>query len=114
MNIPTITRRMSSRRSSAAAAMAVWSAWSVGLWRPWYAALWVEAAALAGAPDTEQRLLRGGAAARENPIAATIVRRAGDLVRGEWAALAVHAATFADLGCPYQQERTLRLLQLSG
>lgn len=92
----------------------IWGSWNVGLWRPWYAALWVEAAVLAGAPDAAERLLRGAAATNQNPIAATIVARAGDLVRGDVAALAARASAFGDLGCRYQQQRTLRLVELAG
>jgi predicted ATPase/DNA-binding CsgD family transcriptional regulator len=93
---------------------ATWRIWNVSLWRPWYAALWVEAAVLAGAPGAEERLRRGVAATSENPVAATIVARAGDLVRGDVAALSARASMFADLGCRYQQRRTLGLVELAG
>jgi len=52
------------------------------------------------------RVERGAAATRENAIAAAIVARAADLLRGRHDALDVHAATFARLGCDYQRRRT--------
>ena len=88
----------------------VWGAWIMGLWRPWYAALWVEAAVLAGHPDVADRLRRGAAATRENPIAAAIVRRAAACSRGDHADLATFPGTFAALGCRYQERRSEHLL----
>jgi predicted ATPase/DNA-binding CsgD family transcriptional regulator len=93
---------------------AIWGSWNAGLWRPWYAALWVEAAVLAGAPAAAERLRRGVSATRENPIAATMVGRAADLARGDHEAVRARATTFAELGCRYQQHRTLRLLRRLG
>ena len=89
----------------------VWGSWIMGLWRPWYAALWAEAGVLAGSPDAADRLRRGAAAARENPIAAAVVRRAAALERRDRDALATFAGTFAALGCRYQERRSRILLQ---
>ena len=89
----------------------VWGTWIMGLWRPWYAALWVEAAALAGHPDAADRLRRGAAATRENPIAAAIVRRSAALVRGDHDTLLTFPRTFAELGCRYQERRSQTLLE---
>ncbi|HEU5484084.1 MAG TPA: AAA family ATPase, partial [Microlunatus sp.] len=88
----------------------VWSSWNVALWRPWYAAVWVEAAVLAGAEDVPDRLQRGLAATQQNSVATTIVRRADAFRRTDLDALREHAVTFGRLGCPYQQRRTVTLL----
>jgi predicted ATPase/DNA-binding CsgD family transcriptional regulator len=84
----------------------IWSSWGAGSWRAWYAALWVEAAVLTGHADAAERVGRGAIAARENAVAATIVARAADLLRGDREAVRVHAETFARLGCEYQRRRT--------
>jgi predicted ATPase/DNA-binding CsgD family transcriptional regulator len=84
--------------------------WSIGPWRPWYAALWAEAAVLSGHPDAPARTARSRHAVRHNPIALAIVERAEAIASGDRAALARFAITFAQLGCPYQQARTGRLL----
>lgn len=88
----------------------VWDIFVSCMWRPWYAALWAEAAVLAGHPDAATRLKRAAIATRENEIAATIVKRAADLLRGKREALRSHALTFARLGCDYQRRRTEALL----
>jgi predicted ATPase/DNA-binding CsgD family transcriptional regulator len=84
----------------------VWNNPTARMWRPWYAALWVEAAVLADHADAAARLARAASATRENAIAAAIVERAGDFLRGRRAALSAHAGTFARLGCDYQRRRT--------
>ena len=89
----------------------VWGAWIMGLWRPWYAALWVEAAVLAGHRDVPDRLRRGAAATRENPIATAIVQRAAACARGDHADLATFPRTFAAIGCRYQERRSEHLLR---
>jgi predicted ATPase/DNA-binding CsgD family transcriptional regulator len=76
------------------------------MWLPWYAALWAEAAVLAGHADAAARLQRSAHATRENPIAAALVARAADLLHGRRDALRAHAQTFAGLGCDYQRRRT--------
>jgi hypothetical protein len=86
----------------------------VGPWRPWYAALWAEAAVLDDHPEAATRVVRARHVARDNPIAAAIVERADAVARGDRSALAPLAASFAELGCPYQQARTGRLGRISG
>ena len=49
--------------------------WDNGLWRPWYAALWAEAAVLAGDPAAACRIGRARRCASGNPIALAIVDR---------------------------------------
>jgi predicted ATPase/DNA-binding CsgD family transcriptional regulator len=88
----------------------VWSNAVAHGWRPWYAALWAEAAVLSRHPDAGARLERAAAATRENAIAATVVERAADLLRGPLEPLHTHARTFARLGCVYQRRRTESLL----
>ena len=85
---------------------AVWDNFVACMWRQWYAALWAEAAVLAGHPDAASRVQRAAVATLENEIAATIVKRAGDFLHGRRKALRVHAQTFARLGCSYQKHRT--------
>ncbi|MBO3751141.1 ATPase [Streptosporangiaceae bacterium NEAU-GS5] len=82
---------------------------SAGPWRTWYAALWAEAAVLDGSPDAAARVGRSRHAARDNPIAGAMVERAAAITTGDRAALVRLAATFAQLGCPYQQLRTTRM-----
>jgi len=88
---------------------AVFDYWDSGEWRPWYAALWAEAAVLAGHPAAEERIRRSGHAARDNPIATAIVERAAAIAARDHSRLVRFAATFAQLGCPYQQARTVGL-----
>jgi hypothetical protein len=79
------------------------------LWLTWYAALWAESAALAGHPDTVDRLVRARHAARANPVALAVIDRAEALAAGELDRLPELADRFAAADCPYQQARTLRL-----
>jgi hypothetical protein len=74
--------------------------------RPWYAAVWAEAAVLAGRDDASDRLERARFAARHNPIASAMIERAAAFAAGNRHAVEELAATFEALGCPYQQERT--------
>lgn len=83
--------------------------WQFFKWRPWYAALWAEAAVLAGHPEAALRLQRAAAATRENPIAAQILKRADDLLHGRQSTLHLHAQVFEKLGCDYQRRRTEKL-----
>ncbi|HEY7103714.1 MAG TPA: LuxR C-terminal-related transcriptional regulator [Mycobacteriales bacterium] len=78
-------------------------------WRPWYAALWTEAAVLDHHPDAADRIVRGRHAARDNPIATAMVERAEAIAAGDRDRLTRLAITFAQLGCPYQQARTIRI-----
>jgi predicted ATPase/DNA-binding CsgD family transcriptional regulator len=84
----------------------VFGHWNAGLWRPWYAALWAEAAVLAGHRDAAKRIERSRHAVRDNPIGAAIVERAAAILVHDHARLVGFAVTFAQLGCPYQQART--------
>lgn len=88
----------------------IWGQWNTALWRPWYAALWAEAAVLAAHPDTDDRLRRGLVAARENPIATVIIKRASDLAHGNLGAFPAHGRRLAQLGCRYQARRTSDLM----
>jgi predicted ATPase/DNA-binding CsgD family transcriptional regulator len=87
----------------------VWDHFVSCLWRPWYAALWAEAAVLAGHAEAASRVQRAAVATRENEIAATMVQRAADLLHGRHEALRAHAEVFARLGCDYQRRRTQAL-----
>ena len=79
------------------------------MWRPWYAAAQAEAAALSGSPDLEQVLTKATVAARANPVASALVRRAAALARGDHDDVAALAATFDDLGAHYQRDRSREL-----
>jgi predicted ATPase/DNA-binding CsgD family transcriptional regulator len=81
----------------------------VGACRAWYAALWAEAAVLDHRDDAATRIERSRHAARDNPIATAIVKRAAAIATGDRDTLARLATTFAQLGCPYQQARTRRM-----
>ena len=87
----------------------VFGHWNSGLWRPWYAALWAEAAVLGDHPDAAERIGRSRRAARDNPIATTIVERAAAIAARDHDRLAWLATIFGRLDCPYQQARTGRL-----
>ncbi len=82
--------------------------WHAGqtMYRPWYAAVWAEAAVLARRDDASDRVARARRATRDNPITAAMVERAAAIAAGDRPAVAELAATFAALGCPYQEERT--------
>jgi predicted ATPase len=82
-------------------------------WRPWYAGAWVEAAVLADRADVPDRIERGRHAARDNPIAGAVVERAAAIARGDALDVARWAPTFGELGCPYQEARTLILAATS-
>jgi predicted ATPase/DNA-binding CsgD family transcriptional regulator len=88
--------------------------WYSGMWRPWYAAVWAEAAVLAGHPGSGDRIRRARLATADNPVAAAIVQRAAALADDPGvsapataAALAAAAAALAAAGCRYQWARTL-------
>ena len=88
--------------------------WHAGqiLYRPWYAAVWAEATVLDERPYARDRIQRARHAARANPIASAMIERAAALAAGDRTAVADLAATFAALGCPYQQGRTSVLAAL--
>ena len=79
------------------------------MWRPWYAAAQAEAAALSGSPDLGPLLTKATVAARANPVAAALVRRAAALARGDRDEVAALAATFDELGAHYQRDRSREL-----
>lgn len=83
--------------------------WASGLWRPWYAALWAEAAVVAGHPDADGRIRRARLMTRDNPIATAIVDRAAALASGGDGMFPA-AAALAAAGCRYQWARTLVLI----
>jgi predicted ATPase/DNA-binding CsgD family transcriptional regulator len=80
-------------------------------WRPWYAAAWAEAAVLAHHHDAPTRIDRARHAARDNPIALTIIERAVMIAAGDSCALDHLVATFVRLECPYQAARTRTLFR---
>jgi predicted ATPase/DNA-binding CsgD family transcriptional regulator len=83
--------------------------WYDGMWRPWYAALWAEAAVVAGHHDAAARIRRARLMTRDNPIAAAIVDRAAAL-GGDRDGLIPAAAALAAAGCRYQWARTCILI----
>jgi predicted ATPase/DNA-binding CsgD family transcriptional regulator len=83
--------------------------WDGGEWRPWYAALWAEAAVLAGHPEAAERLAVARPMAAPNPTTAAMVERAAALAAGAPDRLVDLAATLEDAGCRYQAARTLVL-----
>lgn len=86
-------------------------AWHNGLWRPWYAALWAEAAVLAGDAEAEAgaRIGRARRCAAGNPIALAIVDRCAALAVGDRAGVLAAAERLSAAGCRYQHARTLVL-----
>jgi predicted ATPase/DNA-binding CsgD family transcriptional regulator len=80
-----------------------------GLWRSWYAAVWAEAAVLAGDPAAAGRLGRARRCAAGNPIALAIVERSAALARGDRDGLSAAAERLSAAGCRYQWARTLVL-----
>jgi hypothetical protein len=85
------------------------NSWYEATWRPWYAALWAEAAVLAGRVDAAERIERSRAVATPNPIAVALLDRAAALLAGEAAALPGIAERLGALGSRYQEARTLIL-----
>jgi len=80
-----------------------------GFWRPWYAALWAEAAVLAGDPAATGRIGRARRCAADNPIALAIVDRSAALAHGDRDGMLAAAQRLAAAGCRYQWARTLVL-----
>jgi predicted ATPase/DNA-binding CsgD family transcriptional regulator len=83
--------------------------WFDGIWRPWYAALWAEAAVLAGRPEAAERVAAVRPATAENTVAAAIVHRAEALMVGDRPGVLAAAATLEAAGCRYQWARSLVL-----
>jgi hypothetical protein len=64
--------------------------------------------------DAPTRIDRARHAARDNPIASTIIERAAaPIAVGDRSAVENLAATFARLGCPYQEARTRTLIRVA-
>ena len=78
-------------------------------WRPWYAALWAEAAVIAGDPAAAERLGRARRYVAGNPVALAIVDRAAALAAADRAGLLAAAERLRAAGCRYQWARTLVL-----
>ena len=84
--------------------------WHQALWLPWYAAMWAEACGLAGGPGAAVELDRVIQFTAGNILAQTIVERTRAVLFGDSSAAGDFVARFADAGCPYQEQRTRRLL----
>jgi len=84
-------------------------AWYNGLWRRWYAALWAEAAVLAGEPVAAGRIGRARRCAAGNPIALAIVDRSAAWAAGSRDGMLAAAERLHAAGCRYQWARTLVL-----
>jgi hypothetical protein len=83
--------------------------WYTRLFSWWTAALAAEAAVLAGAPEAQGLLAEAERTCARSELLSLVVRRARALAAGDRAAAAAMAARFAELGTPYQQERTRTL-----
>jgi predicted ATPase/DNA-binding CsgD family transcriptional regulator len=81
--------------------------WFSGEWRPWYAALWAEAAVLAGRADAAERIERARLSAAANPAALAMVERAAAFADRDTDRLVAAAAALEPTGCRYQWARTL-------
>jgi hypothetical protein len=92
-----------------AAAPEEFRAWYNGLWRPWYAAVWAEAAVLAGHPAAAERIKRARRCSAANPIAVAIVDRSAALASGDRQGLLTSAEQLLTAGCRYQWARALIL-----
>jgi hypothetical protein len=79
------------------------------LWRPWYAALWAEAAVLAGDPAASGRIGRARLFAAGNPIALAVVERSAAFASGDRAGMLAAAERLRAAGCRYQWARALVL-----
>jgi predicted ATPase/DNA-binding CsgD family transcriptional regulator len=91
-----------------------WANPNSAMWLPWYAALWAEAAVLAGRRDAADRLEPARRAARGNPIAEGIIERSAAIAARDPARLPGLARRFAAAGCPYQAARTAGLARTGG
>ena len=81
--------------------------WFSGEWRPWYAALWAEAAVLAGRPDAAERIERAWLSVAANPVALAMVERCRGFADGDTDRLVAAAAALEPTGCRYQWARTM-------
>jgi predicted ATPase/DNA-binding SARP family transcriptional activator/DNA-binding CsgD family transcriptional regulator len=80
-----------------------------GRWRPWYAAVWAEAAVLAGDPAAADRISRARRLSAGNPIALAMVDRSAAFARGDRDGMLAAARRLSAAGCRYQWARTLIL-----
>ncbi|GAA2773477.1 ATP-binding protein [Kitasatospora cinereorecta] len=85
------------------------NAWYSGMWRPWYAAVWAEAAVLAGDRSADERTARARRSTAANPVAAAIVERSAALAAGDRRGALAAADRMLAAGCRYQWARTLVL-----
>ena len=83
--------------------------WYTGEWRTWYAALYAEAAVLAGSPEARDRIDRLRPIALPNPTVVALLDRAEALLDGDTDRLAKVAGSLEGSGCRYQWARTLVL-----
>jgi len=81
--------------------------WFSGEWRPWYAALWAEAAVLAGRADAAERIELAWLSVAANPVALAMVERAAAFADGAADRLVAAAAALEPTGCHYQWARTM-------
>lgn len=86
------------------------SRWHQRLWLAWYAAVWAEAALLTGVDDVEQRCRVAARKSAGNEITDLILDRTLALHQGRRSELPRIADRLLLLGCPYQADRTHRLL----
>jgi hypothetical protein len=73
----------------------------------------MESAALAHHDDALTGIDRARHASRDNPVASTLIERATAIAAGDLSGVESLAATFATLGCPYQEARTRSLARMS-
>ena len=113
---PTFDAVVSLHRGEPDAAMerleddpASFATWHAGEWRTWYAALYAEAAVLAGDSRARDRIAHVRPIAAANPTVALLVDRADALADGDRVRLVALADRLADTGCRYQWARTLVL-----
>jgi predicted ATPase len=83
--------------------------WFTGMWMHWYAAMWAEAAVLAGHPEAAGRLERARFITAHNPVASALVDRAHALDTGDLDRLPAIATALEKAGGVYQAARTLAL-----
>jgi predicted ATPase/DNA-binding CsgD family transcriptional regulator len=81
--------------------------WFSGEWRPWYAALWAEAAVLAGRADAAERVEQARLSVAANPVAMAMVERAAAFAEGDTDRLLAAAAALEPTACRYQWARTM-------
>ncbi len=84
--------------------------WYNGVWRHLYAAAWAEAAALAGRPDTADRLARARLVVDPaDPVSSALLDRVEALATGDRPGVLAAAAALEAAGSHYQWARSLVL-----